>query len=188
MIKFNLILLCLITKHFFCTADKLNNFDKEMGFGGWSISKQLYDYILTILEPGKTILELGSGSGSEELAKVFEVFSIEHDKTWLNKYPVNYIYAPIVDGWYDLEILKEQIPEKYDLIIVDGPTGTIGRYGFFSNLELFNTDLPIIIDDVNRAEEFRLMNDTANYLKRKPVVLNAEGKKQFGIILPNTNN
>ena len=38
---------------------------------------------------------------------------------------------------------------KYNCILVDGPPGYIGRDGFLHNLDNFNTNCLIIIDDVN---------------------------------------
>ena len=47
----------------------------------------------------------------------------------------------------------------YDLILVDGPLGTIGRSGFYRNLALFRPDVPIILDDVDRKDELKLLKD-----------------------------
>jgi len=125
-------------------------------FDGWTISQELFDWIRANLPDGKTILELGSGNGTIELLKHYEVYSVEHDQYWLDRaVGCNYIYAPIRDyneyKWYDVS--KLTLPEHYDLIIVDGPTGTIGRGGFIENINLFNTDVPIIIDDTQRQAE-----------------------------------
>jgi len=150
----------------------------------WSISKELFDYIRSILAKGKTILELGSGWASSELSKYYTVYSIEHNKYWLNKFNTHYIYAPIKDRWYDTEILKNKLPKTYDLILVDGPPGpTIGRGGFYTNLHLFNTDVPIIFDDVNRQAEYDLMVKVANTLNRSFIIFDDSARKQFGVLL-----
>ena len=58
----------------------------------------------------------------------------------------NYIHAPLVKldydeeivEWYDPDIIKENLPENYDLILIDGPAGKKGRTGFLANIDLFN--------------------------------------------------
>lgn len=144
---------------------------------------KLYGYILSLVSPGATILELGSGWASSELSRHLKVYSIEHDQNWLNKYKTNYIYAPIVDGWYSIEHLKGKLPASYDLILVDGPTGWIGRHKFFDNIHLFKTNVPIIFDDVNRDAEYKLMMKIAELLKRQPHVVKC-GNKSFGALIP----
>ena len=136
-------------------------------FGGWSISKLLYDKIIEMLEPGSRILEFGSGWGTGKLAETYEMYSVEHNERYVNLHVSNYIHAPIINGknedfpkdkgWYDVEVLKKERPEKYDMILVDGPVGVIGRGGFYTNLDLFDTDVPIIIDDIHREEEMALL-------------------------------
>lgn len=151
-------------------------------FGGWAIDKELFDYIRTILPEGKTILELGSGWGSGELSKYYTVYSIEHDPAWVGRYNTHYIYAPIKHGWYDIEVLKKELPQHYDLIIVDGPPGTIGRWHFSTYLTLFKATVPIIFDDVNRKPEHSLMTDVAKKLKKPFKILHGGTGKQFGVV------
>lgn len=151
-------------------------------FGTWSIDKKLFDYIRNTLSDGSTILELGSGWVSGEFSKYYTVYSIEHDARWLNRYNTHYIYAPIVHGWYSVEILQNELPEEYDLILVDGPTGKIGRGGFFTHLDLFRTDVPIIFDDVNRYHEHELMINVAIKLQRSYTIFSVAGGKQFGVL------
>lgn len=163
--------------------DAILRFVKEQEyFGGWSISQELFDYIRNNLESGKTILELGSGWGSGQLSEHYCVYSVEHDEDWMNLYNTHYLYAPIKDGWYDVELLKEQLPETYDLIIVDGPPGIIGRAGFFMYLDLFKTDIPIIIDDINRQPEYELMLNLSEKLQRS-YEIHESNKKQFGVLI-----
>ena len=150
----------------------------------WSISEDLFNYIRRILPEGRTILELGSGWGTGQLSKFYTVYSIEHDKRWLDKYDSNYIYASIKNRWYDAEILRKELPKKYDLILVDGPTGGIGRGGFYQNLDLFNTDVVMIFDDVHRQEEYDLMVTVATELNKKFTVSDQDkyGRK-FGVVI-----
>lgn len=150
-------------------------------FGGWSIDKELFLYIRTILPAGKIILELGSGWTSGEFSKNYTVYSVEHNRNWIGKYNTNYIYAPINNGWYDYETLQRELPSSYDLIIVDGPPGDIGRAGFLINFHLFNNNVPIIFDDVNRTADYKLMQNVAALTNRNYIVMQGT-TKQFGII------
>jgi hypothetical protein len=144
----------------------------------------LYQYILDLLPEGSTILELGSGWGTGELAKKYTMHSIENDRAWIGKYNSHYMYAPIVNKWYDVEVLKRELPLiNYDLILIDGPLGLIGRIGFLRNIALFNTDVPLIFDDVHRKPEFELLQQVAHYLAR-PYEIITNKEKSFGVILP----
>lgn len=143
----------------------------EKNLNGWAISTELYQWINDNLENGKTILELGSGSGTIELSKKYKIYSIEHNEKWLEYAKgVNYIYAPIDTHdnyqWYSLLALKTIKGLKYDMILVDGPPGDIGREGFLYNLHLFNTSVPIIIDDTNRTPELNLAKNIAKKLNK----------------------
>jgi len=149
---------------------------------GWSISKECFDFIRKVLPEGKTLLELGSGWASGQFSKFYTVYSIEDNKKWLNRYNTNYIYAPIKESWYDPEVLKSKLPKHYDLILVDGPTGGVGRTGFLKYLELFNIDVPIIFDDVHHKPWHDLMVDVANKLNREYAVFCDSFDKKFGII------
>lgn len=124
----------------------------------WSLSSTTFDWIRANLKEGSTILELGSGLGTVELSKFYDVVSVEHDEKYIipgkNR---QYIHAPIVDyknyRWYDKNILLKHLPAKYDLLLIDGPTGDIGRFGIFYNNWLFNWDCIVIVDDTNREIE-----------------------------------
>ena len=154
------------------------------GFGSSSIDKELFDYILNILPDGKIMIELGSGWASGEFSKHYTVYSIEDDPIWLNRYDTNYIYASITDRWYNVDAIQQNLPEEYDLILVDGPLGLIGREGFCKNLHLFRTDVPIIFDDVDRCKDYNNMVQVAKKLNRTFSVHRTKNKK-FGVIMPN---
>lgn len=151
-------------------------------FGGFSISKKLFDFIRENLDEGRVILEFGSGWGSGQLSNHYTVYSIEHDQKWIDKYDTHYIYAPIKNGWYDVAVLEKELPLNYDLILVDGPPGHIGRGGFYTYLALFNTDVPIIFDDTHRKADYNLMVNVAKKLGRKFRVFK-EKEKSFGVLL-----
>ena len=83
-----------------------------MGIGSWSISERCIELISELIPDGSTLLELGSGHATYTLQNKYNVYSIEQDSNWINKYPVKYIHAPIVNDWYDANIVKKEIPKK----------------------------------------------------------------------------
>jgi len=152
-------------------------------FGGWQISKHLFDHILELVDEGDTIVELGSGWATSQLIKHFKVYSIEHNPKYLNKCGSNYIYAPIKDGWYDVEAVKQGLPKKYSLILVDGPPYWIGRAGFIKNFALFRSDVPIIFDDVNRKKDLLVAQAIAKILgKELNIITDKTSSKKFAVI------
>lgn len=161
----------------------------------WCISEDLYQYICKILPPGSTILELGSGQGTSLLAGTYEMISIEHDKKFVGLHRSRYIYAPIRafskecsvfpedKGWYCRDTLRKELPKlHYDLILVDGPPNATGRGGFYKWRELFNTDVPMILDDVHRGREQKLIVRMSGHVKRPYTVHGAWTGKHWGVI------
>ncbi len=132
----------------------------------WSITYDLYEWILNNLEVGKTILELGSGSGTKYLCDNYNVFSIEENFDYLNIYHQQYIYAPIKNEWYDINL--NELPSNIDLFLIDGPA-----YGkrdkLIHQIEIFEKlNFKILLfDDVNREEDMNGYLDILNYLKSK---------------------
>ncbi len=142
---------------------------------GFNCCNEVIEWIKNNVPKGSTILELGSGKGSTlHLCDDYDLYSIEHEKRWMNKFDSTYIYAPIKDGFYDIDVLKEKLPDKYALIFVDGPPRKIdgkkiGRKGFGENLDLFNTDCIIIFDDSDRGRERKLIASVCEQLGREVI-------------------
>lgn len=150
----------------------------------WAISKQLFEWTLGALPEKSTILELGSGSGTQRLAKHFRMVSVEHDPVFVGRYDSTYIFAPIVNGWYDAvtiggELLRLSV--QYDLLLIDGPPKRIGRSGILLNLGLFDLTKPIVLDDVHRAPERQLLDELATRAGR-PHTIFSDGSKSFGVL------
>lgn len=123
-----------------------------------------HDYIIHKIPHGSKVLELGSGPGTIRLSDYFSMQSIEHNKEWVGYAPLsNYIYAPIANGWYKRENLAS-IEEGYSVLLVDGPTGTIGRQKFLENLDLFDLGVTIVFDDVNRPAEMEVFKSLLSKL------------------------
>jgi hypothetical protein len=155
--------------------------DNLQNLGGWSIDRSCYDFILSILPKGSTILEFGSGFGTGYLSQDYNMISVENNIDWINRFTSNYIYAPIINynsrnpapegfedqtAWYHRQPLEFISNIKYDLILIDGPEGKYGRAGILQHLDLLNTNVPIIIDDISRKAEFDLMTRLSEILNR----------------------
>ena len=178
-------------------------------FGGWAIEESCFNLIKEILPEGKTILEMGSGYGTDILSKYYNMISVENQPEWVGKYNSNYIEVPIKNyekdtinteglfkdekeskytppdlpgehsltqiGWYDYKILNEKIKDlKYDLILIDGPNGAIGRGGFLKHIDIFNTKVPIIFDDINREAERKMMERVSEIIDRPFNILDSK--------------
>lgn len=136
----------------------------------WEICTGVRTAIHSLLRRGNTILEFGSGYGTVELADNYVIYSVEDNAKWLNlDTRVTYIHAPIVpidnipghrhEQWYDRDIISSSLPKKYDMILVDGPSGRIGRSGLLTMIDLLNPDVPWLIDDTIRNEESEIASD-----------------------------
>jgi len=153
-------------------------------FGGWAISKQLFDWLLEALPEKSTLLELGSGSGTEQLARHFRMISVEHDPDFVGRHDSTYIHAPIVNGWYDPVIIADALARlsiPYDLLLIDGPPQGIGRAGILRHLALFDLTKPLVLDDVHRAPERQLLDELAKRAGRRHKIF-SDGAKSFGVL------
>ena len=151
-------------------------------FGGWAIEKPLYDYIRAHFPKGSHIIEFGSGTGTIELAKHYNVWSIEHNEQYLGLAPSNYIYAPLKDKWYDVEALKQRLPQTQDLLLIDGPPANVGdRRRFLEYMELFSPTATIICDDINRPKDRELFDTLCKITGRNPQIL--QFNKTVGVLM-----
>tara|TARA_B100000768_G_C10912793_1_gene222352 strand:- start:42 stop:515 length:474 start_codon:yes stop_codon:yes gene_type:complete len=126
----------------------------EANLNGFAISDEMFEWITNNLEKSKIILEFGSGTGTRELTKHWEVYSVEQNLQWVGVAPKStYIHAPIKDGWYDKDIVFKNIPKHYDLLIIDGPGGSDLRPGIDVYIDQLKTNIPIILDDTHRIKD-----------------------------------
>ncbi len=158
-------------------------------FSGWSIDKFFYNYIREHFPVGSTMIELGSGRITEEFAKHYTVYSIEHNLEWVGKFHDHYIHAPIKDygeyQWYDREAIASKLPQKYDFVLIDGPPKKFGRMGFYHNIDLFKNDIPLLFDDTHRKTEKNLIENVANDLHTTFKIYKNSLLGSFGIINEN---
>ena len=150
---------------------EMNEMDNKIdtnNLNNYSIGINLFKWLLSNLKKGSTILEFGSGYGSLEMSKCFEVYSVEQNREWVNKFEdVNYIFSPIdpQTKFYESSFLT-LVPDHYDAILLDGPAGH-GREGIFQYLDDLNTNVPIAIDDTHRFNEANFAIQLASRLKKK---------------------
>jgi hypothetical protein len=150
--------------------------------GGWAIEFELLEWMKTNIPLGTNIVEFGSGNGTKELVKLWNVFSVESNKEWIGKSKSNYCHAPLVNGWFDVEKVKGFLPDDYAAILVDAPTQNDGgRSGILKHLNLFKKDVVWIFDDVNRSADFQVMFETAKHFNKSYKVHKGK-EKQFAII------
>lgn len=148
-------------------------------YGGSGITETAFRWIKEHIPAGSSVLELGSGDVSTRvLCERYRVTSVEDNPDFMNRYMSHYIYAPLVDGWYDPAVLRSQLPEDYVFLLVDGPTGSAARCGFQKHFGLFKHNVPIMIDDTWREPE-----------KQMAVALAAKGfdlivSENFRVLLP----
>jgi hypothetical protein len=164
---------------------------EDNGSEGFSLQPAVYTAIDNLVPLGGTILELGSGLGDAKLIEKYNVYAVEHDSVWLDKVPgVNYIHAPLTPikptrwhpqhgGWYDPSTLKRIVPQlKYDLLIVDGPPGDVGRGGYLKYWDIFDPSVPVIMDDVHRYEEWKMLRVLSDKMK-KNIILPPTGTERL---------
>ena len=157
-------------------------------FGWYSLTEYQFNYIRDILPEGSTILEIGSGFVSGELAKYYHVYSIEDDEKWLYLcHNVEYIHAELVPAcenrWYNLN--KNIIDNiNYDLLLIDGPVDHKDRIGILHNVDMFSKNAIIFIDDTDVGSNMQIANVFRDYTGRKLLIKDAkQGIKTFGVIL-----
>lgn len=112
-----------------------------------------------------TILEFGCGKGTEARSSTHQITVIEHDIDYITN-EANCILAKIrpnefsekynEKGWYDAEVIELLRGKKFDLIIIDGPPGSIGRSGILAHPWIFELSPVILVDDTHRDPERNL--------------------------------
>ena len=72
-------------------------------------------------------------------------------------------------GWYHPDDLFPNLPDNYDLILIDGPgCSNWGRGGFYKHIEKFNTDIPMVFDDVHKDDKGLLVMKKVSELVGRP--------------------
>ena len=156
-----------------------------------SITENLFNHVRKILPEGSTILELGSGWGTGELAKHYTMYSVEHDEKYLDKYDSTYLHVPLKEHkklknhdttlWYDADILRDMLEGlEYDLLLIDGPPQT--RSGFYKYKKMFDSSAIWVFDDIHRSVDRRALNSVASAARSPYIVYCSVDGKPFGVI------
>jgi hypothetical protein len=131
-----------------------------MNFGGSGIALECYEWIRANIPDGSLIFEIGSGPVStQHLCKHYRMISVEHDEEYIGVFTSDYVHAPLVDDWYDVDAVSRKLTaikekdEVYDLLLIDGPVGSENRAGFIEHIEMFDLRCPVIVDDIARPME-----------------------------------
>lgn len=131
----------------------------------WALPQEAHEFLIAHVPSRATVLELGSGEGTARLVRAFDrVFTVEHDPAYVGKIEgAHYIHAPIVEGWYapgQIVTALAAAGAQPDVVIVDGPPGSIGRAGLLCYPGIYKV-APLLVDDVHREAEGRLALELA---------------------------
>jgi len=159
-----------------------------MAFGNHSITEETFELIKSLLPEGKTILELGSGYGTEQLSKHYKLFSVEHNPNWVGKYNSTYIYCPLInqdksefEQWYNIDLVLEELPKDYDLLLVDGPPSDFRRTNFINHITKFNKEAIWVFDDLQREYDLITYKKVCEMLEKEEKIIDC-GQKMVGIV------
>ena len=153
-----------------------------------NLSPEVLDRIAALIPAGSRILEFGSGLGTRELCKRFDVVSIEHDLEFINQFHENYIHTPLVDRYYELTGCRAAFNMgPFQAVLIDGPPAyrhdnRKARLGFQKLVSLVDEKTILVFDDIDRFW------DCANFLLtflrlRGGVMLVGGGQRRAGVLL-----
>ncbi len=171
-------------------------------FGAWSISYDCFKAIVTHMK-GSNLLEFGSGHTTIELAKFFQVYSVEDKAEWLvttnpKVHPIHCEICPLSETnpvipshttWFDCNILNKALEGvEIDGILIDGPPKKVGRSGFVLWLKLYLSSHPspkplLIFDDTERPDEQKLVHFICENFDYK-VLIDSHREKSFILLHP----
>lgn len=173
------------------------------------IIEEVVNSLVEVVPEGSTILELGTGKGTDYLVKKFNVLSVENRVKWhtgkstllhvpLKELKVEmqefYTLFPNARSWYDPDILKNIIKNyKYDAILIDGPKcrkGSSRPFMYYFYDKIFDTSVPVLIDDLWRPSDwmvaYRICKvkdaDRIDVRRNKFYYNNKQHEKIYGII------
>jgi len=116
------------------------------------VDHSVVEYISENFEEESTILEFGSGERTDVLAQRYYMHSVEDQIEKINERESTYLYAPIVNGWYDIDSILHFRPEKIDLLLIDGPSEILHRSKIFEHMDLIENDVPILIKGLKEQD------------------------------------
>lgn len=150
-------------------TDLFEAFDRNRAV--WAIPPELAADLQERLRPGMRTLETGCGDSTGIFRRIVaDHTALEHDV----RHAVDgATVCPLKDGWYDWE----PSGEPYDLILIDGPPGRIGRDGILRVLDRIADDrTTILLDDTHRRAEKRLAGELGRRLDRTLQFVRMKGR------------
>lgn len=155
------------------------------------ISEGVLSTLLEFVPQGSTILELGTGEGTIELAKYYEVISVEHAPEY-HAGVSKLLHVPLkelsLDGsaevrydlrfprhlpWYDSDVLKDKLEGlSYDVLLIDGPPRDYSRCGMWVHYSrLFDTAVPVLVDDIHREYTWKVARRIAHIKGQSEIIV-----------------
>jgi hypothetical protein len=189
------------------SQETFNDIFKYYNSGFCAGPKMMREIYLSCQNAKGPILEVGSGITSIIAGLAVKhtgqmVYSLEHDIEWfglvrnfINMWKVkgvSVIYAPLkehpglVDSgtkkptlWYDA---FDNLPEKFDLAIIDGPPRRYGREGIYQLALDRIKDAKWIVDDMDDATQLAMVKKYAEGRNIETVGMKELGRRQYAIV------
>lgn len=172
----------------FSYAELLTKWVKVGGSRNMVLSENCWNVIESLLNPNMRTLETGSGLSTWLFAQSVDFHqALENHKESYNRVCMNRARGANVTlcslvgkpRWYDFENHKH----SYDLILIDGPSGRVGRWGILPHLDnLTHQNTVIVLDDTNRNDEARLALAISERTQKPIRSFNCEDGRSFSII------
>jgi hypothetical protein len=165
-----------------------------LGADGWAMDSIFGENLLQLIDEGpQHVVEVGSGHSSVLMAARLaqrgtgHLTAIDHlgrfadrTRTWIRDRGVEsratVVTAPLADhpidgatwSWYDMSVLEGELPDRIDLLVVDGPPGQLGKDSRWPAVPLLKDrladDVAIILDDGDRSDETRIAHSWRDIL------------------------
>lgn len=176
-----------VVSHF---IQRLQQWTQAAGVANWALSGPLWTRIAADLKPGLRTLELGSGLSTQLFLDAgCDHTAVEHDAGWIDRLAGVFPdctrvvqHAPLTGSppWYNWSPQGE----RFDLILIDGPPGEIGRDGVLGVLpQLVHERTILVIDDVLRPDD-RLLAAKIHELRGGPMQTSTSGHYGYTILTP----
>lgn len=155
----------------------------------YAIAPALWQTLAPLLRPGLKTLETGSGLSTWLMAAWgCNHTALEHDPAWYQRVAgplcgeacvhLRAITPQTTSPWY-----AWQPPGPFDLILIDGPTGDIGRGGILQHLpELITPHTVIVVDDTHRPSDRTLCDRIVERHAYRLTEHHADAIRRFGVL------
>lgn len=122
---------------------------------GANIPPELQDALAGLLKPGMRTLEAGSGLSTQYFTEArCDHTALENELEYAPDLPC-IVIAPLIGKppWYDW-----QPDGPYDVLLIDGPDGRLGRQGIMRVFELLvHDETVVLLDNSDRRDECQLI-------------------------------